>query len=814
MRPSNLGNQRTRGGKIRGAGLLLGAAVALVACDADDSTKDPAEYGFDERRTGLVAVADCDELLAYFRAEAVEDYSAYGYGASRGGDVALGIPEAANDATGAPEAPGGGEGSDFSGTNVQERGVDEPDLVKTDGRSVYTVRNGRLLVYGAADLALQLDLPLPFFGTQLFLAGDRVLVLGEVWGGVPGVQLPEAQRYVSRTGLLVVDVSDRGNPRIELERYVDGRLVAARLTGNTARVVVHHVPNVAIDFGALPGTDVSGGGTSDGGSSGGGAAEPGTAVSPTPAPAPTEPEEAPAMEAREQALEPLDPFREALAEQLARVPLESFLAQTHDVTSEGVSTRPSAACSDHHRPGERSGIGSTLVLSLDLSNPTADLANPAVVTSSDLVYADGDGLYLSTTNARAMWAVGGVARGGDVAVGVSEGRPTSSEGSTEPAQPPEAVPAMGESEQGLEDAAAPDDREATQIHRLRFGASGEPVRYEASGRVHGSPLSSYAFSAHAGHLRVATTEHDFTGERRSVSRVTVLDGGLVAVGQTEDLAPGEEIFAVRFVGDTGYVVTFERKDPLFTIDLSNPAEPRVVGELEVPGYSTYLHPVDDTLLIGLGMDADENGFETGMQLSLFDVSDLSNPTRRFAHPLGQGYSNALYDPHAFLYWAPENLVALPVNAWVNDAPLDGLQLVRLDLESGFVDVGTISHDGLPEAPEGTPGPSPDSGSGFARVPQEDSAGEPVDPDGNSGAPSEDAAAPRPPGDVPPDNERFAHVERSLVIGDALYVLSDLGLSQHGLADFAERASASFPRAPSGPSGGTTGREPAPGVDAP
>jgi hypothetical protein len=811
MRPSNLGNQRTRGGKIRGAGLLLGAAVALVACDADDSTKDPSEYGFDERRTGLLAVADCDELLAYFRAEAVEDYSAYGYGAMRGGGVSLGIPEVANDATGVPggEPQEPSEGTDFSGTNVQERGVDEPDLVKTDGRALYTVRNGRLLVYGAADLALQLDLPLPFSGTQLFLAGDRVLVLGEVWDGVPGVVLPETQRYVSRTGLLVVDVSDRANPRVELERYVDGRLVAARLTGSTARVVVHHVPNVAIDFDALPGMDSPGGGSSGGGSSGGGVAEPGTTVSPTP----VEPAPPPAMGSEEQGLEEDDALRDALVAQLAQVPLESFLAQSYTVTAEGVDTRPSAACSDHHRPGERSGIGSTLVLSLDLANPTVALADPAVVTSSDVVYADGDGLYLSTTNARMMWAVGGVARGGDVAVGVSEGRPTSSEPSTEPAPSPEPLPDMGESEQGLEDAAAPDDREATQVHRLRFGASGEPVRYEASGRVHGSPLSSYAFSAHEGHLRVATTEHDFTGERRSVSRVTVLDGDLVAVGQTEDLAPGEEIFAVRFVGDTGYVVTFERKDPLFTIDLSNPAEPRVVGELEVPGYSTYLHPVDDTLLIGLGMDADENGFETGMQLSLFDVSDLSNPTRRFAHPLGQGYSNALYDPHAFLYWAPENLVALPVNAWVNDAPLDGLQLVRLDLESGFVDVGTISHDGLPETPEGVPGPSPGGGGAFAPPDGGDSAGEPVDPDGRAGAPAEDAAAPLPPDEVPPDGRRFAHVERSLVIGDALYVLSDVGLSSHGLADFAERASASFPRAPHGDSGGQTPDAPAQATDA-
>ena len=131
------------------------------------------------------------------------------------------------------------------------------------------------------------------------------------------------------------------------------------------------------------------------------------------------------------------------------------------------------------------------------------------------------------------------------------------------------------------------------------------------------------------------------------------------MGRIGGLGKGERVYSVRFVGDTGYVVTFRQIDPLFTLDLSQPERPRVLGELKIPGYSAYLHPIGEDLLLGVGQDADENGRPLGTQLSIFDVSDLRKPTRLYTQHLGQGWSEAEHDHHAFLFWPKTGLVMIP-----------------------------------------------------------------------------------------------------------------------------------------------------------
>ena len=116
------------------------------------------------------------------------------------------------------------------------------------------------------------------------------------------------------------------------------------------------------------------------------------------------------------------------------------------------------------------------------------------------------------------------------------------------------------------------------------------------------------------------------------------------------------------IGDTGYVVTFRQIDPLYTVDLANPERPRVLGELKIPGYSAYLHPIGEDLLLGVGQDATEEGRPLGTQLSLFDVSDLRKPTRLHKAHLGLGWSEAESDHHAFLYWPRTGLDGDPVRA--------------------------------------------------------------------------------------------------------------------------------------------------------
>src|ERR1019366_6349325 len=146
--------------------------------------------------------------------------------------------------------------------------------------------------------------------------------------------------------------------------------------------------------------------------------------------------------------------------------------------------------------------------------------------------------------------------------------------------------------------------------------------------------------------------------------VTVLRSSgpaLVPVGQVSGLGAGQQIYSVRFVADVGYVVTFRQVDPLYTVDLSDPSAPRVAGQLELEGYSSYLHPLGNGLLLGVGQDVGANNEPSGSELELFDVSDPSSPTRVQKMALGLGSSSqVLYDHHAFLFWPPKNLAVLPL----------------------------------------------------------------------------------------------------------------------------------------------------------
>ena len=177
-------------------------------------------------------------------------------------------------------------------------------------------------------------------------------------------------------------------------------------------------------------------------------------------------------------------------------------------------------------------------------------------------------------------------------------------------------------------------------------------------------LNQWSLSEHEGTLRAATTSMPpWNSGARSESAVRTLqerDGRLVQVGAVGGLGKGERIYAVRYIGDTGFVVTFRQVDPLYTLDLSDPAKPRVVGELKVPGYSAYLHPVGDGLLLGVGQDATEEGRRTGVQLSLFDVSDLAKPVRLDQYAVGATRRTPVEEDHqAFLWWAPERLAVIP-----------------------------------------------------------------------------------------------------------------------------------------------------------
>jgi uncharacterized secreted protein with C-terminal beta-propeller domain len=215
-----------------------------------------------------------------------------------------------------------------------------------------------------------------------------------------------------------------------------------------------------------------------------------------------------------------------------------------------------------------------------------------------------------------------------------------------------------------------DETMKTAIQRIKIDK--QTITIEATGEVPGYVLNQFSMDEHNGYFRVATTVHKwnmrtFAAEETTRNNVYVLDMNLNIVGKLEDLAPGEQIYSARFMGNKCYVVTFRNIDPLFVIDLSNPATPKVLGELKVTGYSGYLHPYDENHIIGIGKETEYDAKEDfawyqGIKISLFDVSDVSNPIEIDKFEIGDRGTDSpiLYDHKSLLFDKEKNLLVIPV----------------------------------------------------------------------------------------------------------------------------------------------------------
>lgn len=198
-----------------------------------------------------------------------------------------------------------------------------------------------------------------------------------------------------------------------------------------------------------------------------------------------------------------------------------------------------------------------------------------------------------------------------------------------------------------------------------FSLNGTDISHKSTGRIKGDCINQYSFDEYGGYLRVATTYYDYR-TNLDVSNVYVLDESLKKVGEVTDLANDEQVKAVRFIGDTGYVVTFRNTDPLFILDLSNPAKPAVTGELKIPGYSTYLHPLKDGYLLGIGYDGDEENADMNtVKVSVFDVNDKTNPKETDTFVIKNASSLINSNPKAFFYYSERDMIAIPVTHYDN-----------------------------------------------------------------------------------------------------------------------------------------------------
>jgi uncharacterized secreted protein with C-terminal beta-propeller domain len=494
-------------------------------------------------------------------------------------------------------------GADDSQTNVQEAGIDEPDIVKSNGATLFAIANGRLYavdatgpvptVLGSLRLSPGRGEHPDAYGEQLLLAGDRALVISNAYADSPPWE---------RTILTEVDVSDPVAMRPIRTMRVDGSFITARLAAQTARVVVSAAPGLPL----IP--------------------------------------EATGMQALQRG-------------QGATRPGWMPKAVTRDRETGTVDRRRLVPCNDVGRPRRFAGVGLLTVLTIDLARGLPAIDTDAVMTSGETVYASPDALYVATQR----WL-------------------------------------------GADMAAERVSEVSTLIHKFDT-SSPRATDYRASGRVPGFMLSQWSMSERDGLLRVASTTSppwngtDPAGE--SESYVTVLGeagNALREVGRLGGLGRGERIYAVRFFDDIGFVVTFRQIDPLYAIDLSDPARPHKLGELKIPGYSAYLHPVSDDLLLGIGQDADRKGVTRGVTASLFDVTSLSDPIRVDRWRAGRGtHTEVEYDHHSFLHWPPAKLAVLPVEAWGYDAPrFVGAVGLRVEIGEdgtpvGIGELGRVSH---------------------------------------------------------------------------------------------------------------------------
>jgi Beta propeller domain len=481
---------------------------------------------------------------------------------------------------------------DYSTTNTQEEGVDEPDIVKTDGKTIFSIRGNTLFAVAVAKgvpaLAGSLTLP-DGSATGLLLRGSRLIVISATGNGGPIAVdriAPVPQRFFSATTITEVNVSDPAAMKVARTMTIDGNFVDARQNGATARLVIASQPRAVIN-------------TTD------------------------------------------DP--DSVTDWVPMRRFRSHLTTRHYV-------RPVSKCQTIRHPYQFSGLGMLTILTIDLDHGLYAADSDALMADAQVVYGSTGSLYVATQR----WI--------------------------NPNQSVDDVPS------GV----------TTVIERFDV-SDPDRTTLVSSGQVPGFLLNQFSLSEYAGYLRVATTTQPtfWNGQQSgepSQSHVTVLDergDKLVPVGKVSGLGTNQRLYSVRFVGDTGYVVTFRQIDPLYVIDLSEPTAPKVAGQLELEGYSSYLQPVGKGLLLGIGT-AVANNRTNGVQIELFNVSDPTAPKLLQQVALGFGSTAAQYDAHALLFWPATKLAVLPVQTYT--APVFvGAIGYRLDA-SGIAEVGRIVHD--------------------------------------------------------------------------------------------------------------------------
>ena len=238
---------------------------------------------------------------------------------------------------------------------------------------------------------------------------------------------------------------------------------------------------------------------------------------------------------------------------------------------------------------------------------------------------------------------------------------------------------------------------SSSVHILKLALDNGKIKFQAEADVNGQVNNQFSMDENGEYFRIATTTGNLWNiDENTNNNLYVLNSKLEEIGKVTEFAKEEKIYSVRYVGDKAYVVTFKQKDPLFVIDLSNPSEPKILGKLKIPGYSTYLHPYDENHIIGFGYDTKEDGTRittSSLKMVMFDITDLNNPTELFKVTIGDRYtSSALtYNHKSLLFSKEKNIIAFPLTSYENRKTNSRAEIYEIDLEKGFILKGEISH---------------------------------------------------------------------------------------------------------------------------
>jgi uncharacterized secreted protein with C-terminal beta-propeller domain len=508
------------------------------------------------------------------------------------------------------EGTGAGGPTDYSSTNNQVEGIDEADIIKTDGKFIYIAGGGYVKVIrtdnGKMTLADTIKMPLdPKTGQnisifELYIDKGRLVVLGSYWQGNIGITYPDmpvdsgplmVEKSIAMIPPIwqgksyvycgIYSVDDLGKTALLKELSVEGSMLSSRKNGDTLYIMSNKY-----FYGYGP-------------------ENPGEII--------------PMVKDT------------SVSQSFRKLPINNIMCYPESISPQYL-----------------------MVAAVDIMKTDEPANIEAILGSGSTVYMNDTNLYVGQNDYSNVTG------------------------------------------------------EMTAI--TKFSINGTKIGFAGGGKVKGALLNQFSMDEFDGNLRVATTSWG----QNSTSSVYILDENLNQVGALENLAPGERIFAVRFMGAKGYIVTFRQVDPLFVIDLSVPTAPVVTGELKVPGFSNFLYPIGENLILGVGQGTediyskDTSGKEivigtrqTGIKFSIFDVSDQGKPKELQTYTVGDSgsYSEILYNHKALMFNLNDNMLAFEATLQNSTSVkvsemadyFSGAVVLTYDLQKGFTEKGRIAY---------------------------------------------------------------------------------------------------------------------------